>query len=190
MSHEFESGFFVRQPAWHRLGVLLTEAPHIEDATRLAGLDWHVHTAPLLTASGAVVDSHRAVLRGSDGKILGVVGAAYRPLQNAQAFQFFEPFLESGLCELEAAGSLKEGKRVWVLARVKSAEAEVTSGDTVPGYFLLSNAHDGTQADLPAIVHELTLLQSATFLNEEGVLLRVRSVPQEMRFEVEKAEED
>ncbi len=146
MSHQFESGFFVRQPAWHRLGVLLDQAPHIRDAITLAGLDWEVETAPLVTAAGTAVDSHRVVRRTADGKTLGVVGTAYRPLQNAQAFRFFEPFLDGGHCELEAAGSLKGGKRVWVLARVKSAEGEVTGGDAVRGYFLLSNAHDGSQA--------------------------------------------
>lgn len=146
MSHEFESGFFVRQPAWHRLGVLLPESPHIEDAIRLAGLDWRVTLAPLVTNTGESVPTHRATVRGSDGKVLGVVGLGYQPLQNDKAFSFFEPFLASGACALEAAGSLKEGKRVWVLAKINGAEADVVAGDTVRGYFLLSNAHDGSQA--------------------------------------------
>ena len=146
MSHEFESGFFVRQPAWHRLGVVLPESPHIEDAIRLAGLDWQVTLAPLFSSAGELIPSHRATVRESDGKILGVVGQGYRPLQNAKAFSFFEPFLASGSCALEAAGSLKEGKRVWVLARIIGADAEVVTGDWVRGYFLLSNSHDASQA--------------------------------------------
>lgn len=146
MSHQFESGFFVRQPAWHRLGAVLPESPHIEDAIRLAGLDWRVTLAPLFTNTGEKIPTHRATVRESDGKILGVVGCGYQPLQNDHAFSFFEPFLESGACALEAAGSLREGKRVWVLARVNGAEADVVDGDTVRGYFLLSNAHDGSQA--------------------------------------------
>lgn len=146
MAHEFESGFFVRQPAWHRLGVVLPESPHVGDAIRLAGLDWRVGLAPLFTAAGEEVATHRATVRESDGRVLGVVGRGYRPLQNDQAFSFFEPFVSSGACSLEAAGSLREGKRVWVLARVNGAEAEVVGGDTVRGYFLLSNAHDASQA--------------------------------------------
>lgn len=146
MTHEFESGFFARQPAWHRLGVVLPEAPRLEDAITLAGLDWQVTTAPLYTVDADEVETHRVVIRESDKKILGVVGTGYRPLQNAKAFSFFEPFLDSGACSLEAAGSLREGKRIWVLARLEAAEAEVVGGDTVRGYFLLSNAHDGSQA--------------------------------------------
>lgn len=47
---------------------------------------------------------------------------------------------------------------------------------------------DAKEAELVAIVHELMLRQSATFETEAGVLVRVRAVPQEMRFEVERAE--
>lgn len=146
MSHQFESGFFVRQPAWHRLGVVLPDSPELGDAIRTAGLNWRVHLAPIFTAKGEQVPTHRATVRESDGKILGVVGLGYRPLQNEEAFSFFEPFLQSGACELEAAGSLKGGKRVWILARIRSAVGEVVSGDEVRGYFLLSNSHDASQA--------------------------------------------
>ncbi|WP_029600932.1 DUF932 domain-containing protein [Gemmata obscuriglobus] len=146
MTHEFESGFFVRQPAWHRLGVTLHEAPNVEDAIRLAGLDWRVRMVPLFTEAGCPVPTHRATVRESDGKVIGVVGSGYTLMQNDRAFSFFEPFLSAGACSLEAAGSLKEGKRIWVLARINGAEAEVVDGDPVRGYFLLSNAHDASQA--------------------------------------------
>lgn len=56
-----------------------------------------------------------------------------------------DPFVSSGSCALQAAGALREGRGVWVLARLAATEADVVGGDTVRGYFLLSNAHDGTQ---------------------------------------------
>jgi phage/plasmid-like protein (TIGR03299 family) len=156
MSHEFETGFVVRTPAWHRLGVVLPEAPSVGEAIRLAGLDWSVSLQPLaalLSEAGGEemyhareVSTHRAVLRDSDGAVLGVVGKDFRPLQNARAFEFFEPFVSSGACQLETAGALKGGKRVWVLAKLRGAEAEVVPTDSVRGFFLLSNAHDGSQA--------------------------------------------
>ncbi|MBX9578997.1 MAG: DUF932 domain-containing protein [Gemmataceae bacterium] len=162
MAHHVESAFFTRVPAWHKLGVLLPEAPTIPEAVRAAGLDWAVRLEPLAAVIGgrelargdispldlvvSNVDTHHAVVRGTDRAVLGVVGAGYRPLQNAVAFDFFQPFLDSGSCELEAAGSLKGGKRVWVLARLNGAQADIVDRDSVRGYFLLSNAHDGSQA--------------------------------------------
>ena len=49
MSHEFESGFSVREPMWHGLGVVLDEYPGSpEEACTLAGLDWTVEKRPAL----------------------------------------------------------------------------------------------------------------------------------------------
>src|SRR5690606_10854332 len=73
MAHEFESGLFVGEPAWHRLGVVLEQPPSIDDAIRLAGLDWEVRLAPLALAEDGRAVSHRATVRGSDNAILGNV---------------------------------------------------------------------------------------------------------------------
>jgi phage/plasmid-like protein (TIGR03299 family) len=150
MTHEFESGFFVRRPAWHKLGTVVQTAPCIEDAIKLAGLDWEVQEQALWldTPEGhfRAVPSHKALIRETDRYLLGVVGINYKALPNIQAFRFFNPFIEQGYVQLETAGSLKKGKRVWVLAKVRGAQAEIVPGDEVNGYLLLSNSHDGSQA--------------------------------------------
>jgi phage/plasmid-like protein (TIGR03299 family) len=146
MAHEFESGLFVGQPAWHSLGVLLKDAPSIEDAIRLAGLDWNVRLAPLsLTDDGRSV-THRATVRESDNSILGVVGPGYVPLQNADAFGWFQPFVDSKAATIEAAGALRAGRRVWVLARVADSIREIAPNDPITQYVLLAHAHDGSLA--------------------------------------------
>lgn len=92
------------------------------------------------------VSGHKVLRRETDGSILGVVSNKYTPLQNADAFKFFDPFIESGQATLESAGSLKGGKRVWILAKVKGLEGEVVPGDEVQAHLLLSNGHDGFNA--------------------------------------------
>ena len=70
--------------AWHELGVVVKEAPSIEDAIVKAGLDWKVEMRPLFMAAGnnplatPVEVTHRASVRDSDGAILGVVGQDHR----------------------------------------------------------------------------------------------------------------
>jgi phage/plasmid-like protein (TIGR03299 family) len=157
MAHHFETGFFVGAPAWHGLGKVLKNAPTTREAIVAAGLDWEVLEAavwvPLVTAAGRLAtDSgatqrasrHKALLRSSDGRILSIVGADYKPLQNAAAFEFFDSFLHQGEAELESAGSLKEGEYVWVLARLRGGEGDVSKGDLVQSYLLLWNSHNGT----------------------------------------------
>lgn len=147
MAHEFESGLFVGQPAWHGLGKLVEQAPTMEDAIVMAGLDWNVKLVGLQTREDAPRNvTHRATVRESDGSILGVVGPGFEPLQNKDAFGWFQPFIDAGTVELSAAGSLREGRRVWVLAKIKGAVTEVVKSDPVESYVLLAHGHDGSLA--------------------------------------------
>ena len=151
MAHKIEtrdgkaSHFFVGQTPWHGLGTKLNAPPTIEEGIKAAGLDWTVGLKPLFTGEGVEV-SHRATYRECDGKILGVVGPAYHVLQNAEAFRWFQPLLDAGEVELHTAGSLDEGKKVWVLGKIKSQASEIVPGDEVEKFVLLSNSHDGSQS--------------------------------------------
>lgn len=151
MAHELEiingkaQAFFVGEAPWHKLGTILDAPPTVEEGIRLAGLDWHVGLKPLQTIDGEAVD-HRATYRRTDGKIFGVVGPAYTPLQNVEAFQWFQPLLDTGEAFLHTAGSLQEGRKVWMLAKINKPALEIADGDTVERFILLSNSHDGTRA--------------------------------------------
>lgn len=151
MAHELEivngkaSMFFVGKTPWHGLGKQLNAPPTIEEGILAAGLDWTVGLKPLVTLEGEKVD-HRATYRRTDGKIFGVVGPAYTPVQNAEAFQWFQPLLDTGEVFLHTAGSLQEGRKVWMLAKINKPALEIADGDTVERFILLSNSHDGTRA--------------------------------------------
>jgi phage/plasmid-like protein (TIGR03299 family) len=75
--------------------------------------------------------------------LLGVVSRRYQPLQNAEAFQFFDAIVGEQKAYFETAGALGEGERIWVLARMPDA-MEIVRGDECYKYLLLSNRHDGT----------------------------------------------
>jgi phage/plasmid-like protein (TIGR03299 family) len=142
MSHAVESMFSVKQVPWHGLGQVIQDAPTIEDGIKLAGLDWTVETHPLFTADGREV-THRATVRTTDQSILGVVGPKYKPLQDADAFAWFQSFLESKSAHLTTSGALCEGRKVWVMAEIGDP-LTVVKGDEVRRFVLLSNSHDGT----------------------------------------------
>jgi len=150
MAHLVENMFSVLETPWHGLGRILQSAPTMEDAIVAAGLDWGVRLQPLhmvYDGEDMPVPGY-ATVRDSDKSVLGVVGPTYRPVQNKDAFKWFQPWLESGRVALETAGSLKNGRHVWVLARVLNggSEAEVRPNDPVKQYILLSNGHDGSLA--------------------------------------------
>jgi phage/plasmid-like protein (TIGR03299 family) len=137
--------FYVDETPWHGLGQKLDENPSISEAISAAGLDWRVGTKDLFTAEGERVNA-KATYRESDNKVLGVVGPRYTPLQNQDAFDWFQPFLDAGECGLHTAGSLHNGEKVWVLAKLDRDNSEIVKGDETAKFILLSNSHDGTTA--------------------------------------------
>ena len=140
-----ENMMFVGETPWHGLGNKVDEGIMIGDAIVAAGLDWEVGLKDLQTTDGVPV-SHRATYRKTDGSILGVVGPRYTPLQNKDAFDWFQPFLDANEYSIHTAGSLHEGQKVWVLAQLNRDNSEIVRGDEVCKFILLSNSHDGSTA--------------------------------------------
>jgi phage/plasmid-like protein (TIGR03299 family) len=148
MAHEVESMAYFGALPWHRLGTALEEGDLYDwpAASRKAGLDWEVELVPLVSADTHAQVDHRAVRRTSDARVLGVVGSRYAPLQNKDAFGWFQPFLDAREAALHTAGSLKSGSRIWVLAKLNRDPLVIAEGDTVEKYLLLSHGHDGSLA--------------------------------------------
>ena len=148
MAHEVETMAFSGQTPWHGLGTALDENDLYDwpKTCEKSGLAWDVELAPLQTADTQATVENKAVRRSTDGKILGVVGARYHPLQNKEAFGWFQPFLDAKEAQLHCAGSLRQGSRVWVLAKLNRDPLVIAAGDEVEKFILLSHSHDGTLA--------------------------------------------
>ncbi len=181
MAHELESMFYVKETPWHGLGTRLDEAPMtVEEAIAHAGLDWGVRVEPLYykapNGNNVPVPSS-ATVRDSDESVLGVVSPGYTPLQNADAFKWFQPFLDKGELEFETAGALRSGKHVWILARITGEPGKITSDDIVRKYLLLSNGHDGSMSASVSLcpIRVVCANTLAVALND-GVSARVRDI--------------
>lgn len=74
---------------------------------------------------------------------MGVVTDRYKVVQNQNAFAFTDKLLGEGVT-YEMAGSLQEGRRTWLLAKVP--QRYIISGDEVTPYLVFMNSHDGTGA--------------------------------------------
>jgi len=140
-----ENGRAVQNASGDRAMVVEGHAYTAEAFLKLAGLDWTVSLADLALTDGTAVPSHKAVLRSTDQRQLAVVKASYRPIQNVQAFETMDTFVREGFGTWETAGSLWDGRVVYVSLRVNDS-FEVLPGDRVESYFVLSNAHDGSGA--------------------------------------------
>ncbi|GAB4378486.1 MAG: DUF932 domain-containing protein [Elainellaceae cyanobacterium] len=143
MSHEFDSGLFVGTPAWHGLGVVVQEAPTTAEALKLAQMDWSVTETDLTPVE---CPGWKRLNRSDTGALLHVCRANWTPVQNVDAFRWFDPLIQDGDVALETAVSLAGGKRIAILARIQGSTAEVLPGDSVEQFLLLFNSHDGSLA--------------------------------------------
>lgn len=143
MAANVETMFYTRHKPWHGLGTMVQEAPTSNDALILAGLDWQVIQKPILTDDGIPIPGFRANLRNTDNQVLGVVTDRYKVVQNINAFAFTDSLLGEGVT-YETAGSLQNGRRVWVLAKLP--QRYIISGDEITPYLVFMNSHDGTGA--------------------------------------------
>ena len=149
MAHELEimengeaSMAYVGEVPWHGLGKRVPADLSPEQMLKAANLDWTVQKVPLFynVESGPVMTNARALVRSTDQKLLTVVSEAWKPVQNIEAFEFFNDFVQAGDMEMHTAGSLRDGKMVWAMAQIKES-FELFGGDKVDGYLLFRQHH-------------------------------------------------
>jgi phage/plasmid-like protein (TIGR03299 family) len=148
MAAAVESMAYFGQMPWHKLGNVLSQedTQSVPLTIKAAGLDWKVEKQPLMVANtGTIVPNLFAHVRDKDQKVLGTGTERYTILQNEEAFNWFQPFLDLGACQFETAGSLHDGEVIWIMAKMKGV-LEVAPNDEVEKYLLLSHSHNGKNA--------------------------------------------
>jgi phage/plasmid-like protein (TIGR03299 family) len=136
---------------WHKLGTAVPQGVSAKEMIQAAGMDWRVDLRPARGAkeinSKGEYSRYELVREGrpnveEEDVLLGLVGRRYQPLQNVDAFEFFDPIVGEKKAFFETAGVLGEGERIWVMARMPEA-MEIVKGDDCYNYLLLSNTHTG-----------------------------------------------
>lgn len=143
MTANVETMFYTRVAPWHGLGVRVESALSSQEALKASGLDWNVIQRPIMTSAYEPVPGYKANIRDTDNKVLGVVSDRYRVVQNAEAFAFTDALLGEGV-KYETAGSLQEGRRIWLLAKLP--DRYIIEGEQIEPYLVFSSSHDGSGA--------------------------------------------
>jgi phage/plasmid-like protein (TIGR03299 family) len=170
MAHEVETMFSSGgKVPWHRLGTVIEKnGASSAEALHLAGLDWKVYLEPVMRRGSRVLRKNH-VVRDSDESVLGIVGDTFNPLQNVDAFRFGDDLVDSSGAHWDTAGSLYDGRKVWML--MKHPEPILPCGDrdeAIEQYILISNTHDGSERITVAVVDVRVVCQNTLSLAMRG----------------------
>ena len=140
---QIETMAYAGQSPWGDIGTQVSNDLSPQQIMEKADLNWSVDKVKTYAdyQGEKIPTGLEALVRSSDNKILTQVGKNWEPCQNETAFEFFNEYCLEGGMDMESAGSLKGGKMVWALAKIKES-FDVVKGDQVDSYLLFSNPHE------------------------------------------------
>ena len=159
MAHLIETMAYANEVPWHGLGNNINADSPIEDWQRQSGLDWTVSKRPVMFNApdhrrmefgGTPITSFKdkfVLARDTDNTPFSVVSDRYKPVQPKDVLEFFRDLIATHGMTIETAGSLKDGKRIWALAKTGDAH-KVLGNDLVNSYLLIATSYDLTFSTL------------------------------------------
>ena len=131
MAHLVENMAYVGRTPWHGLGTHVDTGLPIEDWIIHAGLDWEIQESPVRFLSGSksylgemkAFDEHKVLYRSDSCQPLSVVGQHYKVVQPREILEFYRDLTEKSGFELDTAGVLKGGRKLWALAKTGQTTA-------------------------------------------------------------------
>ena len=119
----------------------------VSETLQTANLDWTVTKQPIFTDSPdngeyITTNKHFATVRDDTKTILGIVGPDYQVVQNMELAYLCERVAANNQVQIETAGSLNGGQRVWIQMKGNSFDVG-SKRDENYATTLFTNGHDG-----------------------------------------------
>lgn len=153
MAHLIETMAYINETPWHGLGNQLTARQPVEIWAKQAGMDWQIRETPVCFSLGHAGDpgatasfsDNKVLFRSDTNEPLSVVSQRFKVVQPNEILEFYRDLTEVSGFELETAGVLKGGRKIWALARTGQSST-LKGNDVSNAYVLLATACDGTLA--------------------------------------------
>ena len=190
MAHLVENMAYVNATPWHGLGNQLTENQPLEIWLHEAGMDWDILDNPVLYRSPEGLQSfvdNKVLYRSDTLAPLSVVSKRYQVVQPREVLEFYRDLVDLGGFQLETAGVLKGGKKLWALART-GQETLLKGNDQVKAYLLLATACDGTLATTAQFT-SVRVVCNNTLQMATGDSRGAIKVPHSTRFDPDKVKQ-
>lgn len=192
MAHEIEQMAYVGAVPWHGLGNVLTQDSTIDEWTVQAGLDWGVTKRPVIYAGlegeYPVFKDRFVLARDTDDRPYAVVSDRYKPVQPKAILEFFRDLVGNFGMTIETAGSLRDGKRIWGLAKMGEDTHKVMGTDPVNAYCMLATSYDLTLSTVAQFTSIRVVCNNTLQMSMSNFTGRV-SIPHRKEFDIAEVQE-
>lgn len=141
---------YVGETPWHGLGQKLPEGQPIEVWAREAGLEWEAKESKVYFHDGndgiAQFPKTKVIYRSDTNAALSIVSSDYKVVQPKQIMDFYRELCEHNGFQMETAGSIRGGRKIWALAKVGNTSDILDAGDVIESYVLLATSFDRSLA--------------------------------------------
>lgn len=154
MAHELDFSIgraaiaYAGQVPWHGFGIQLDPNADLDQWRIAAGLDWEVREEPIYWRNGYInrpVADRKVLIRSDNLADLSVVSNRYKVFQPREVLGFFKDEVQKAGFQMEVAGALMGGKRIWALASIDDSFT-LFGRDATKGYVLMATSFDGAMA--------------------------------------------
>lgn len=111
------------------------------------GMNWKVIKSPVIV-DGVKQENMVAIKREGAEQAFQIASERYTPVQNSEAFSFFDEITKTGQAKYVNAGQYRNGGVIWLRAKLP-CDFSVLPGDDLKTYLKIVNSHDGS--------HKLTI---------------------------------
>ena len=187
MSNNRANIAFQGEVPWHGLGTNVEPNQPLEIWMQNAGLDWEAKKAPVqfVDHTGETITTDRKILyRNDTGVDLGVVTDRYKTVQPKEVLEFYRDLVATQGWDIEVAGSLDGGKRIWALAKTDADLNIAGTVDKVGTYLLLATSYDGTMATIGKFTSVRVVCQNTLTMSMNDGIASVK-VPHSREFNAE-----
>ena len=189
MAHLIEQMAYVGATPWHGLGNQLSPNQPVEVWQQEAGMNWQIQESPVRFMADAVghlgtihsFPEQKVLYRSDSKEALSVVSQRYQVVQPREVLEFYRDLTECSGYELETAGVLKGGRKLWALARTGHSTA-IKGNDVVNGYLLLATSCDGTLATTATPITIRVVCNNTLTISLSGATRAIK-VPHSTRFD-------
>lgn len=154
---------YIGERPWHRLGKKLLPGESIDIWVEAARLNWEIEMLPVayrIDGKDMLMPERFVLARSDTHAALSIVSPDYLVVQPKEVLEFYRDLVEQHQYQLETAGALDGGRKVWALARTGLVAKLGDQADEIGAYVLLATSCDKTLATTVAFTSVRVVCQN------------------------------